>query len=161
MKYFVIIRGPLGCGKSTTSETVSTAINGKHIEIDKVLEDMRLDFRPPGNDSIPAKHFIKVNDYIIEEAKASKKPMVLDACFYHKSVIEDLLKRMPSKGYVFTLKAPLEVCVDRDSKREKSHGAGAATAVHNLVSRFDYGINIDATRPLETNVQEIVSQLPA
>ena len=39
--YYVIIRGPLGCGKSTLSEKLSKSIHAKHISIDRVLDTFK------------------------------------------------------------------------------------------------------------------------
>ncbi len=63
-------------------------------------------------------------------------------------------------GYIFTLKAPLKVCISRDNKRMKAHGKKAAQAVYKLVSRFEYGISINATKPIDNCVKEILSHLP-
>jgi shikimate kinase len=160
MEYFVIIRGPLGCGKSTIAKRVVQEINGEYVELDKVLDENGLSSIPPGAECIPVDNFIKANDIIIQEMKDGDMPLVIDGCFYHKEVVEDLISRMPAKGYVFTLKIPVDVCVERDSKRNKSYGESAARAVHALVSRFDYGTNIDVTKSIEEVVQEILSHLP-
>jgi len=34
----IIIRGPLGCGKTTIASELSLRIGAMHIEVDKVLE---------------------------------------------------------------------------------------------------------------------------
>ena len=62
--------------------------------------------------------------------------------------------------YVFTLKAPVELCIKRDSERTKYHGEGAAYAVHSLVSQFDYGTIIDVNKSLDDTIQDILSYLP-
>jgi len=161
MKYFVIIRGPLGCGNSTIAKQLTQKINGEYIELDKVLDDNGLSSIPPGAECIPVENFIKANNIIIQQTTGIDVPLVLDGCFYHKEVIDDLINKMPVKGYVFTLKIPIDVCVERDSKREKSYGEDAARAVHSLVSRFDYGVDIYATKPPEEAIQEILSHLPS
>ena len=47
-----------------------------------------------------------------------------------------------------------------DSQRERVYGVGAATAVHYLVSRFDYGVNIDTEgKTLEQVVEDIEGHL--
>ena len=38
MTFFVIIRGPLGCGKTTISKLVAQKLKGKYISVDEVLE---------------------------------------------------------------------------------------------------------------------------
>jgi hypothetical protein len=71
-----------------------------------------------------------------------------------------LIKELPYQSFVFTLKAPLETCIERDMRRGKTHGEAAAKDVHRLVSRFDYGTVIDVTRPVNTSVNDIISGLP-
>jgi predicted kinase len=113
---------------------------------------------------IPAENFIKANDVIlpkIKETLSKGKIIILDACFYHKEPIEHLIRNLPFPHYVFTLKAPLEVCVKRDSKRKKVYGKDATKAVHKLVSRFDYGIIINTKDKTVNQVaKEILSYLP-
>ena len=132
--------------------------------MDEVLEKHGLDKAPPDASCIPAENFIKANEVVLSEAKellASGGVVIFDACFYHKKVIEHLVSNLPFPHYIFTLKAPLEVCIKRDSERQKSHGKDAAVAVYSLVSRFDYGTNIDASGSLEDTLKEIIFYLPA
>ncbi len=119
MSYYVVIRGPLGVGKSTVANRLAKEIGADRILIDRILD---------GN-------------------------------FYWKSQIEDLIGQLDYRHYVFTLKAPLSVCVDRDSRRATPHGSQAAREVYAKSTKFDYGIGLDATRPIETVVREIVSHL--
>jgi hypothetical protein len=62
--------------------------------------------------------------------------------------------------YVFTLKAPLEICIARDIERRKTHGEDAARAVYKKSTEFDYGTIIDINRPLEVCVKDILSYIP-
>ncbi len=162
--YFVIIRGPLGCGKSTIAKKLVGILDAEYVDMDKVLQEQSLDKVDEKEGCIPAENFIKVNSVIIPSVTdklQSGKIMVFDACFYHKAVIDDLIQRLHYPHYGFTLKAPLEVCIERDSKRKKSYGEGAAAAVHSLVSRFDYGTVIDVTKPLNKVMKDILSCLPS
>lgn len=61
--------------------------------------------------------------------------------------------------HIFTLKAPVEVCIERDKNRAETYGEDAARAVHSLVSRFDYGMVIDATQPCDIICQQISAHL--
>lgn len=163
MSYYIIIRGPLGSGKSTISEKLAQLLDAKHVHVDEVLEKHGLDTRPPDAPCISAENFIKANEIVLPEAKQfldDGKIVIFDACFYHKEVIEHLVQNLPYEHYIFTLKAPLELCIQRDSARHKTHGEGAAAAVHSLVSQFDYGTNIDVTGGIEDTVKDIVSYLP-
>lgn len=163
MSYYIIIRGPLGSGKSTISEKLANILKAKHIHIDEVLKKHGLDKMPPDAPCISAKNFIKANEIILPKVKkllANSKVVIFDACFYHKEVIGHLIQNLTFPYYIFTLKAPLGLCVKRDSERRKTHGKDAASAVHSLVSRFDYGINIDVSKNFKNTLKDIISYLP-
>jgi shikimate kinase len=163
MGYCVIIRGPLGCGKSTIAHRLAKILNAEYVSIDKVLEEHGLDKIEPGAECIPAENFIKANELVlpkVEEKLKNSKIVVFDACFYHKEPIEHLIRNLKYPHYVFTLKAPVEVCIERDRKRGKTHGEDATRAVHKLVGKFDYGTAIDMSKPLDETIAEILSHLP-
>ena len=163
MVFFVIIRGPLGCGKSTIAEKLAKILKAEYISIDKVLEEYNLDKVSPDAECIPAANFIKANEFvlpIIKKYLEGGKIVIFDACFYHKEPIDQLIQSLPYDHYVFTLKAPVEVCIERDRKRGKTHGEDAARAVHSLVSRFDCGVIIDVTKKFDDVIQKILSYLP-
>jgi predicted kinase len=86
-------------------------------------------------------------------------PVVLDGNFYWKSQIKDLEKRLHHRHFVFTLRAPLSVCIERDAGREAPHGSPAAREVYAKSTKFDYGVEVDATQPLDRIVREIVSTI--
>lgn len=164
MSYYIIIRGPLGIGKSTIAKRLSEILDAKYIDIDSILKKQGLDKVDKNAGCIPTKNFIKVDEIIFPEIKEKLnkgKIVIFDACFYHKEHIEHIIQNLLYPHYIFTLKAPLEVCIERDSKRKKTHGKDAATAVHYLVSKFDYGTTIDISKKgIEQAVQEILSYLP-
>lgn len=163
MSYFIIIRGPLGCGKSTLSRRLTKLLNAEYISIDELLEKKGLDKVDHKLNCIPKENFIKVNETIIpsvHKALSSGQVVIFDACFYHKEPIEQLTRELKHPHYIFTLKAPLEVCIKRDRNRKKPLGEIATIEVYKLVSRFDYGIIIDATKTLEQSVKYILSKLP-
>ena len=164
MTYFIIIRGPLGIGKSTIAKKLSKIIGAEYVPIDLVLKKNRLDKLGPKEKCIPVKNFIKANKIIlpkIKEKLKKNKRVIFDACFYHQESIEHLIKNLPRPNYIFTLKAPLETCIKRDHKRKKSYGQNAAKAVYKLVSKFDYGIVIDTNhKNINQTVKEIISHLP-
>ena len=84
-----------------------------------------------------------------------KIPVAFDGNFYWKAQIDDLIKRLDFPHLIFTLKAPLKVCIERDRKRGKTHGEDAARAVYKKATEFNYGIVIDVTKPIEKIVKEI------
>ncbi|MBI4995241.1 AAA family ATPase [Candidatus Peregrinibacteria bacterium] len=163
MSYYIVIRGPLGSGKSTISEKLAKILNAELIKIDKILDNLEINVIDENEGCIPVKNFIKANESVLPKVKKqllNGKIVIFDACFYHKEVIEHLIKELKFPHYVFTLKAPVEVCIKRDKERNKTYGEGAACAVHSLVSRFDYGNIVDVTGGLEDTLKNILSYLP-
>jgi len=162
MCFYVIIRGPLGCGKSTISKELSKRLKAKHLSMDRVLDKNNLT-KDWEDGYISQKSFIKANEIAVPKVKQileKGKPVIFDGNFYHKSQIDDLIKRLKFPHYVFTLKAPLEVCISRDSKRSKTHGKDAAEAVYKKSTEFNYGTVIDINRPLNECIKDIISYLP-
>lgn len=162
MSYYIILRGPLGCGKTTIANELAKKLNGTHIAIDDYIEKNKL-YREKEEGYISQKSFIKVNKMAAPHAEKllkKGKVVVFDGNFYWKSQIEDLIKRLKHPHYVFTLKAPLKVCIERDSKRKRTYGTGAATVVYNKVMSFEYGRSIDVTQSQDKVLKEIISYLP-
>jgi len=162
MSFYVVIRGPLGCGKSTIAKKVSKLLKAKYFSIDRVLDKNNLIVEWEEG-YISQKTFIKANEIVAAEAKRildSGKPVIFDGNFYWKSQIDDLIKRLDFPHHVFTLKSTLEVCITRDRKRGKTHGESAARAVYKKSAEFDYGTVIDADKPLDKCVNDIIRRLP-
>ena len=42
MSYYIIIRGPLGCGKSTIAKKISKILNAKYISMDEIVDNNRI-----------------------------------------------------------------------------------------------------------------------
>ena len=144
--YFIIVRGPLGVGKSTIAKRLAKALKAEYISIDSALE--KYDLAKTDSDYTP-KDFIRANKCIIPEAKTKLKQgkiLVFDGNFYFRGQIKHLTQNLNARGFVFTLKAPLQVCIKRDRKRQQSYGKEAARAVYGLVSKFDWGIPIDTNK---------------
>ncbi len=122
MSYFIIIRGPLGCGKSTIAKRLAKILNAAYVSIDDILEKAGLDEINSKIGCVPEENFIKANKMVIpraSEALSRGRVVIFDACFYHKGPIEQLIRELNYPHYAFTLKAPLEVCIERDRKRKK------------------------------------------
>ena len=151
----------MGCGKSTVAEALSGILRAKHVAIDNILDENNIEEWEDGY--VSKKSFIKANEISVEgvmETLKKETSVIFDGNFYFKEQIEDLIKRLKSPHYVFTFKAPLDVCIARDSKRVTSFGKDAAKAVYRKVAEFDYGINIDVTKPIDETIEEILSYLP-
>src|SRR3989338_2143400 len=132
MSFYIIIRGPLGCGKTTVSKKLSDILRAKHFIIDKTLYQHNL-----GNEweegYISQKSFIKANELIAPQAKSLLEkgtPVIFDGNFYWKRQMNDLIKRLKFPHYIFTLKSSLDICIERDNERKKPHGKEATEAVY-------------------------------
>lgn len=162
MSFYIIIRGPLGCGKSTISEKLSKVLNAEYFAVDMVLDEYDLT-KDKEDGYISQKSFIKANEIIARRAKkilADNRSVVFDGNFYWKSQVDDLIQKLNFPHHIFTLKAPLEICIKRDSKRDKTHGADAAKVVYKKSTEFDYGTVIDISKSLDESVKEIIFYLP-
>ena len=159
--FFVIIRGPLGCGKSTIAQKLSEILKAEYVPIDRVLDEYNLT-KDKEAGYISQKNFIRANEIITKKVKKKLQsgiPIIFDGNFYWKSQIEDLIQRLDFPHIVFTLKAPLQVCIERDHLRDKTHGEDAARAVYKKATEFDYGIVIDITKSIKEAVKEIHSKI--
>ncbi|MBL7169875.1 MAG: AAA family ATPase [Candidatus Aenigmarchaeota archaeon] len=162
MSYYIIIRGPLGCGKSTVAERLTKILKAKCFAVDRTLDEHNLE-NEWEEGYISQKSFLRANEIVVPEAikfldKGTR--VIFDGNFYWKSQIEDLIDKLDYPHYVFTLKAPLIVCVERDGKRDKTHGKDAVIAVYKKSTEFEYGTVIDVTKSLDKPIEEILSYLP-
>jgi thymidylate kinase len=154
--YYLIIRGPLGSGKSTIAEELARAIRGKVVHLDGLADK--------NWDGGSARMFLRGNVALERRARpllVNGIPVIFDGCFYWKSQIRDLEARLPFPHETFTLKVPLSVCIDRDQRRSLTpSGPVQAGIVFRRVNRFEWGFPIDATRPLSRVVKAIRQHLP-
>lgn len=161
MSFYIIIRGPLGCGKSTIAKALAKLLNAEYFSFDTVLEENGLDRK---DDNFTAEDFIKADNIILPKAKkelSRDKIIIFDGCFYFKEQIVHLQENLPFKGFIFSLKASLATCIRRDSRRKRVYGEKAAEAVYELVNKFDYGVVIDTEDKTEVEVvRNIISCLP-
>jgi hypothetical protein len=85
---------------------------------------------------------------------------VIDGNFYWRSTIDDLIDRLPFPHAVFTLRLSLERCLERDRRRPISYGEEAVRDVYAKVTRFEYGMSIDALSPVSESVRTILAHVP-
>jgi len=160
MSYYVVIRGALAVGKTTVSKALADAVRGHIISIDAILD--RHGLEEWVDDRISERSYIRVNDIAVAEAgpiMSRGTPVIFDGCFYYRSQIDDLAQRLNFPHAVFTLKAPLSECVERDHQRAVSYGEQAAREVFTMVAEVEYGIDVDARRPVSEVIPEIVHRL--
>jgi len=158
----IIIRGPLGVGKSTVAKAVAEKISGVYISVDQILNVHSLDHAGNG-EGIPLVNFLKANEFIVVEAKQAseqRKSVVIDGNFYHKEQIDQLVYLLGKDVIVFTLKALVETCIARDASRAKPYGEDATRAVYMFVSAFDYGISINTDfQMVEETIQTVMDAI--
>ena len=159
---YIIIRGPLGIGKSTISKLLAKKLKAQYFSIDKTLEKSGLE--QDSEEGYPSQRsYKKVNEILIPKAKYFLKkdvPVIFDGNFYWKSQIEDLRNKLKYPNYIFTIKAPLLLCIKRDKARKKSAGKDAVEAVYRKSTEFDYGINVNTNKKTPEEVtKEILSYL--
>ncbi len=162
MSYYIIIRGPAGVGKSAVAGKLCRKLNAYRISYDRVMRKHKLD-KVEGS-CISEKNFRKANDLAIAAAKKkldAGKIVVFDGCFYHKSQLRHLIKKLHCRYFVFSLKVSLEECIERDSKRKAKIGKNSVKAVYSLCSKFSSGTVIDTkNKTPEETMKEIISHLP-
>jgi len=161
MSYLIIIRGSLGVGKTTIAKKLARKLKGQYFSTDKILEKYKLGYEIEGG-NIAQKSFLKTNEILAPQAKKvleNNKPVIFDGNFYWPSHIEDLIHRLKVKYYIFDLRAPLDICIQRDKKREKTYGLEAAKSVHKRSTNLNCGKIIDATQEKDSIVNKIISLL--
>lgn len=159
MPSYIVIRGPLGVGKTTIAKALARRLDGLYISIDDVLAENGLDIVDEGEPCIPAKNFITAQNLVLSEAKDALErgcPVIFDGNFYHQEQLAHLTEALPTEGIVFTLTAPLSVCIARDAGRAHTYGEGAAAAVHWLVSRVEAGITIETE---DLSIEETLAEI--
>ena len=161
--FFVSLSGENACHDANDLSMLAKELNAEYASVDEVLDKHGLDQAPTEAECIPAENFIKADEIIFPEVKqllGKNKPVIFDGCFYHKEHIEHLIKNLSYPHHIFTLKASLEICIERDKNRNKVYGEGAACAVHYLVSKFDSGIVINTeNKTAEETLREVIASI--
>ncbi len=140
----IIIRGPLGVGKSTIARKLSEALNYTYVSLDQVIDDNKL--VPPGVEGVPLESFLDANELLLQYSQESTQPLIIDGCFYYQEQLDDLVSKLNGRVTIFTLSCSVEECIDRDSKRDKVYGEDAARFVHMMTSGVKAGLEIDTSK---------------
>ena len=163
MSYFILLRGPAGVGKTTVSKLLAEKLKAKVVHFDNVMRSLGLDY-VPGDRWIPLEKFLqadarKLSAYNEQLQKGT--PLIIEGNFYHQEHIADVIAHLHVPYYLFTLKADLQECMNRDQQRSEALGEQAITQVFRLVAAFEYGTAIatQGKTPIEV-ANEIIAYLP-
>jgi broad-specificity NMP kinase len=154
MKKLIIIRGPLGVGKTTVSKILAQDLHLEYVSLDQIVDDNKL--VPADADGVPLESYLKANKIILDLAKKSENSFIIDGCFYYQEQIDDLVKKFDNDVEIFTLISHVEKCIERDSKREKVYGEDSARFVHMVTTKIQAGHEIDNT---DLTVEETVEKI--
>ena len=158
--FLVIVRGPLGAGKSALSRRLAEELGGVVVSIDRILVEH--DLERWGSVYITLDSFLAANRYAADAARevlANGRPAIVDGNFYWREAIDDLLARVPAPSATLTLELPLEECIARDALRVPSPGEEGARLVYAKSTSFPYGIPLDAAPPLDDVVHGALALL--
>lgn len=154
MKKLIVIRGPLGVGKTTVATVLAQKLNAEYISLDHILDDNNL--VTPDTDGIPLESFLTANTIIVDTASKSQSTYILDGCFYYQEQIEDLQKKFHEDVAIFTLLSNVETCIARDLKRQKSYGEDSTRYVYGVTTAIHAGVEIDTTDMSVDETVEII-----
>ncbi|MBU1151823.1 AAA family ATPase [Patescibacteria group bacterium] len=158
MKKLIVIRGPLGVGKTTISKILAQNLGVGYLSLDQIIDDN--DLIPANAEGIPLESFLRANAIILDLTKGHKNSHIIDGCFYYQEQIDDLLERFNNSVEIVTLTCHVEKCIERDSKRQKVYGEDSARFVHMVTTRIRAGHEIDNTNlTVEKTIEKIIEKI--
>lgn len=158
MKKLIVIRGPLGVGKTTVSKILAQNLHARYISLDQILDDNKL--VPPNADGIPLESYLKANEIILNIAHGNENHLIVDGCFYYQEQIDDLKRKFDNDVEIFTLISDVEKCIERDSKRLKVYGEDSTRYVHMVTTKIRAGHEIDNSNlTAEETVKKIMKNI--
>ena len=156
IKKIILIRGPLGIGKSTIAKLLAKHIGVEYLSLDKILKDNDLE----GTDGIPLENFLESNKILFNLINASEKSFIVDGCYYHQEQIDDLQKKFNNSIMIFSLTSDVETCISRDAGRNKVYGEDSARFVHMITTKIKVGFEIDTTnQSIDETYNEILEKI--
>ncbi len=141
MPKLIVIRGPLGVGKSTISKILAEKLHAHYISIDKILEENNLE----STDGIPVENYLKANKILATLVSEREGACIVDGCFYYREQIDDLKRQFADDIIFVSLTSSVEKCIERDSNRATVYGEDAARYVHMITTQIKEGLAIDTT----------------
>lgn len=161
MSCYIIIRSPAGVGKTTVAKRLAPRLSARIICFDEIMAKHNLDTIV--GDGISTENFIRGDKIILEELKSILKKdgiIIIDVCFYRKGHLDHLIKSLPCRHFIFTLKASVEECIKRDKGRIKPMPKHDIIDVDKLVSGYEVGIPIDTEgKTADETVEEILAYI--
>lgn len=158
----VIIRGPLGVGKTTVAKWVAEKMGGQYFSIDTALD--AFGFAKTEGDYC-VEDFIRTQERLlphIQQALQMGYPVILDGNFYFTEQIAYWSQKVAVPVHLFTLIGSLEECIRRDRFRAWPYGEVATRAIYGLVMNkdIDPGIIIDTEKMIIMDiVQDILRRI--
>jgi len=152
----VLIRGPLGIGKTTVARAAAAALDAAYVSVDAILEAHDLEVWEDGYISLGS--FLRANDVAVGEVNASLaagRSVVVDGNFYWPEAIADLARRVAAPVWVVSLAGPVELCLERDAGRARPFGPESVHAVYAKSTAFPAGRAVDARRPVDELVETV------
>ena len=154
----IIIRGPLGVGKTTVSKILAQNLRARYVSLDQIVDDNKL--VAPNADGIPLESYLKANEIILNFANKSDKTYIIDGCFYYQEQIDDLVNKFNNDVVIFTLVSDVQTCIQRDSQRPKVYGEDSTRYVHMVTTKVKAGYEIDNTNlTTEETVKKILDKI--
>lgn len=159
MSFYIILRGSAGSGKTTIAKELAKIYSAEHILIDKIKRNLGL--KHSESEKLEAnKEVVKQTRKYLDQGKI----VILDEVLYYESQLLEL-EKIPYKNYIFSLKAPLDICLKRNrirrAKKQRKMSDENVILVHKLVSQLKKGIKINAYgKDVDETVSEITSYLP-
>lgn len=158
MKKLVVIRGPLGVGKTTVSKILAQNLHADYVSLDKIIDENKL--VPEDVEGIPLESFLKANEIILNIANENENSLIVDGCFYYQEQIDDLIEKFDNNVQIFTLISDVETCIHRDSKRPKVYGEDSTRFVHMVTTKIHAGHEIDNSNlTAEETVEKIMEKI--
>ncbi len=156
MKKIIVIRGPLGVGKTTISKLLAEKLQAEYLSVDEILHKSDLD----GPDEISVENFLKANEIIFKLVNNSEKIFIIDGNFYYQEQIDDLKQKFTDQIIFFTIISPVEKCLERDTGREKSLGEASTRFIYEITTKITEGFEIDnSDLTAEETVEKIMKKI--
>src|SRR5690348_6946089 len=103
MAFCLLLRGPLGVGKSTVAQEVARRERAELLSVDRILEDRGLE--EWDEDRISLRSFLRVNDVLVPVAREDLRDgtsVVIEGNFYWREQVHDLIARLEFPVLVVT-----------------------------------------------------------